>query len=149
MPAILSNQHWVEQILDDVCSKVPSEKIILTFAGGAYDWRETSIGKSIGYQQAISTAEEKKQDHFRSYFGQLHFTYMDKDSLDHTIYFTDAATNFNVIRMADDWATGGVALWRMGLKTQDLWSFFQKNLSIDSLRKQGIDMRKINLCRFK
>jgi len=34
----LSNQHWVEQILDDVCTRIPSEKVILTVAGGAYDW---------------------------------------------------------------------------------------------------------------
>lgn len=140
----LSNQRWVEQILDDVCSKVPSEKIILTFAGGAYDWPEGSVGKTIGYQQAISTAEEQKSKiTFDPNSANLHFTYMDKDSLDHTIYFTDAATNFNVIRMADDWATGGVALWRLGAEDPRLWTFFQKNLSIDSLKKTGVDMRKL------
>jgi cellulose synthase/poly-beta-1,6-N-acetylglucosamine synthase-like glycosyltransferase/peptidoglycan/xylan/chitin deacetylase (PgdA/CDA1 family)/spore germination protein YaaH len=143
-PGDLSNQHWVEQILDDVCSQVPSEKIILTFAGGAYDWRETSIGKSIGYQQAISAAEENQSKiTFDPASANSHFTYMDKDSLDHTIYFADAATNFNVIRMADDWATGGVALWRMGTEDPRLWSFFQKNLSIDSLRKTGVDLKKL------
>ena len=26
----LSNQHWVEEILDDVCTEIPSEKVILT-----------------------------------------------------------------------------------------------------------------------
>jgi cellulose synthase/poly-beta-1,6-N-acetylglucosamine synthase-like glycosyltransferase/peptidoglycan/xylan/chitin deacetylase (PgdA/CDA1 family)/spore germination protein YaaH len=140
----LSNQHWVEQILDDVCSKVPSEKIILTFAGGAYDWPEGSVGKSIGYQQAVSTADENKSKiTFDPVSANSHFKYMDKDSLEHTIYFTDAATNFNVIRMADDWATGGVALWRMGTEDPRLWSYFQKNLSIDSLRKTGVDLKKL------
>jgi cellulose synthase/poly-beta-1,6-N-acetylglucosamine synthase-like glycosyltransferase/peptidoglycan/xylan/chitin deacetylase (PgdA/CDA1 family)/spore germination protein YaaH len=140
----LSNQHWVEQILDDVCSKVPSEKVILTFAAGGYDWPENSVGKAIGYQQAISTAEEKKSKIiFDPLSANLHFNYVDQDSLDHTIYFTDAATNFNVIRMADDWATGGVALWRLGSEDPRLWSYFQKNLSIDSLRKTGIDLKKL------
>ncbi|MGF7041281.1 glycosyltransferase [Mucilaginibacter lappiensis] len=140
----LSNQHWVEQILDDVCTKVPSEKIILTFAGGAYDWPENSVGKSIGYQQAISTAQEKKSKIvFDPMSANLHFKYLDQDSLQHSIYFTDAATNFNVIRMADDWATGGVALWRLGAEDPRLWSYFQKNLSIDSLRKTGVDIKKL------
>jgi hypothetical protein len=40
--------------------QIPSEKVILTIAGGGYDWPENSIGKPIGYQQAISTAKEKK-----------------------------------------------------------------------------------------
>jgi spore germination protein YaaH len=130
--------------------KVPSEKIILTFAGGAYDWRETSTGQihrlSAGYQYC---RRKKARSPSIPMSANLHFTYMDKDSLDHTIYFTDAATNFNVIRMADDWATGGVALWRWVPEDPRLWTFFQKNLSIDSLKKTGIDMKAPNHGRFK
>ncbi|NOW96287.1 glycosyltransferase [Mucilaginibacter sp. SG564] len=140
----LSNQHWVEQILDDVCSQVPSEKVILTFAAGGYDWPEKSVGHAIGYQQAISTAQEKQSKIiFDPLSANLHFNYVDQNGLPHTTYFTDAATNFNVIRMADDWATGGVALWRLGSEDPRLWSYFQKNLSIDSLRKTGIDLKKL------
>ena len=140
----LSNQHWVEEILDNVCSRIPSEKVILTVAGGAYDWPENSQGKAIGYPQAISTAQENNSKiTFDPNSANLHYTYFDKDSLEHTVYFTDAATNFNVIRMADDWATGGVALWRLGAEDPRLWTFFQKNLAIDSLRKTGIDIKKL------
>lgn len=140
----LSNQHWVEEILDNVCSKIPSEKVILTVAGGGYDWPESSTGKSIGYQQAISFAQENQSKIvFDQGSANLHYTYYDLDSLEHTVYFTDAATNFNVIRMADDWDTGGVALWRLGAEDPRLWTFFQKNLSIDSLRKTGVDIKRL------
>ena len=140
----LSNQHWVEKILDEVCSQIPSEKVILTVAGGGYDWPESSQGKSIGYQQAISTAQENKSKiTYDPGSANLHFNYFDLDSLPHTVYFTDAATNFNIIRMADDWATGGVALWRLGAEDPRLWTFFQKNLSIDSLKKTGIDVKRL------
>ncbi len=140
----LSNQHWVEEILDNVCSRIPSGKVILTIAAGAYDWPENSIGKPIGYPQAISTAQENDSKiTFDPNSANLHYTYFDDDSLEHTVYFTDAATNFNVIRMADDWATGGVALWRMGAEDPRLWTFFHKNLAIDSLRKTGIDIKKL------
>ncbi len=140
----LSNQHWVEEILDDVCTRIPSDKVILTIAGGAYDWPENSVGKPIGYPQAISTAQENDSKiTFDPSSANLHYTYFDDDSLEHTVYFTDAATNFNVIRMADDWATGGVALWRLGAEDPRLWTFFQKNLAIDSLKKTGIDIKKL------
>ncbi|MGZ3752180.1 MAG: glycosyl hydrolase family 18 protein, partial [Mucilaginibacter sp.] len=56
----VSNQRWVEEILDKVCSEIPSEKVILTVAGGGYDWPESSTGKPMGYQQAISTAQENQ-----------------------------------------------------------------------------------------
>jgi cellulose synthase/poly-beta-1,6-N-acetylglucosamine synthase-like glycosyltransferase/peptidoglycan/xylan/chitin deacetylase (PgdA/CDA1 family)/spore germination protein YaaH len=140
----ISHQHWVEEILDEVCSKVSSEKIILTFAGGGYDWPENSIGSLAGYQQAISTAYQKNAKiKYDPASANLHFNYLGNDGLNHIVYFTDAATNFNIIRMADDWATGGVALWRLGTEDPRLWTFFQKNLSIDSLKKTGIDMRHL------
>ena len=102
------------------------------------------MGKSIGYPQAISTAQENHSKiTFDPTSANLHYTYFDQDSLQHTVYFTDAATNFNVIRMADDWATGGVALWRLGSEDPRLWTFFQKNLSIDSLKKTGIDVKRL------
>jgi peptidoglycan/xylan/chitin deacetylase (PgdA/CDA1 family)/spore germination protein YaaH len=140
----LSNQHWVEEILDNVCSKIPSEKVILTIAAGGYDWPENNIGTAVGYQQVISTAQENKSKiTFDPVSANLHYTYSDQNELQHTVYFTDAATNFNIIRMADDWATGGVALWRLGAEDPRLWSFFQKNLSIDSLRKTGVDTKRL------
>jgi len=141
-PGELSDQHWVEEILDNVCSEIPSEKVILTIAGGAYDWPLNSVGKAIGYQQAISTAQEKQSKiTYDPESANLHYNYNDQVGLSHTVYFTDAATNFNIIRMADDWATGGVALWRLGSEDPRLWTFFQKNLSIDSLRKTGVDIK--------
>ena len=143
-PGDLSNQHWVEEILDKVCTKIPSEKVILTVQGGGYDWTESSTGKGTSYQQSISYAQQNQSPiTYDPSSANLHYTYFDLDSLEHTVYFTDAATNFNIIRKADDWATGGIALWRLGSEDPRLWSFFQKNLSLDSLRKTGIDMRRL------
>src|SRR3984885_3723249 len=77
----LSNQHWVEEILDNVCSRIPSEKVILTVQGGAYDWPENSFGASIGYPQAISTAQENHSKiTFDPSSANLHYTYFDDDS---------------------------------------------------------------------
>jgi cellulose synthase/poly-beta-1,6-N-acetylglucosamine synthase-like glycosyltransferase/peptidoglycan/xylan/chitin deacetylase (PgdA/CDA1 family)/spore germination protein YaaH len=140
----ISHQHWVEEILDKVCTEIPSSKVILTIAGGGFDWPENSQGTAVGYQQAISTAHEnKKKVIFDPESANLHYSYTALDSSKHTVYFTDAAANFNIIRMADDWATGGVALWRIGFEDPRLWTFFQKNLSIDSLRKTGIDQTSL------
>jgi spore germination protein YaaH len=146
----ISNQHWVEQILDEVCARIPSEKVILTVYGGGVDWPENSVGKGIGYQTAISTAHENKSKIvYDPASANLHYKYTGTDSLLHTVYFTDAATNFNIIRMADDWDTGGVALWRLGSEDPRIWSFFQKNLSIDSLHKTGYRPKTFKQRRFK
>ncbi|GAA4333987.1 glycosyltransferase [Mucilaginibacter gynuensis] len=140
----ISHQEWVEEILDKVCAKIPSEKVILAIAGGGFDWPANSVGAPMSYQQAISTAKEKDSKIlFDPVSANLHFKYYGTDSLQHTVYFTDAATNFNIMRLADDWGTAGVALWRLSFEDPRLWTFIQKDLTIDSLRKTGIDTRML------
>jgi spore germination protein YaaH len=142
-PGDISNQHWVEEVLDRVCTDIPSSKVILTIAGGGYDWGENRPGSPMGYQQAISTAQENKSKIFYDpNSANLHYIYTAQDSVKHTVYFTDAATNFNIIRMADDWATGGVALWRVGVEDPRLWSFFQKNFLLIRCVKPALIPRR-------
>lgn len=141
----ISHQHWVEEQLDRVCEIVPSEKVILTIAGGGVDWPQNSIGNAIGYTAAVSTAQQyKSKVVFDPISANLRYNYTGPDSLPHTVYFVDAAANFNIMRMADDWDTGGIALWRLGAEDPRLWKFFQKNLALSSLKKTGINVKELN-----
>lgn len=141
----VSHQEWVEELIDNVCARVPSEKVILTFPGGGFDWPDNSVGSPVSYQQAISVAKENSaRIVFDPASANMHYTYLGLDSLRHTVYFADAAANFNIIRMADDWGTAGVALWRLSYEDPRLWSFISKNLTIDSLRKTGFDTRLLS-----
>lgn len=141
----VSHQEWVEELIDDVCARIPSEKVILTFPGGGFDWPENSVGSPVSYQQAISVAKENSaRIVFDPTSANLHYTYLGLDSLKHTVYFADAAANFNIIRMADDWGTAGVALWRLSYEDPRLWAFISKSLNIDSLRKTGFDNRLLS-----
>jgi cellulose synthase/poly-beta-1,6-N-acetylglucosamine synthase-like glycosyltransferase/peptidoglycan/xylan/chitin deacetylase (PgdA/CDA1 family)/spore germination protein YaaH len=140
----ISNQRWVESVLDDICGQIPSEKVILVVGAYGYDWPENSIGTPVTYQQAISTAFRNKSTiSFNTESANLHYNYTEQNGIPHSVYFTDAVTNFNIIRMADDWSTAGVALWRLGSEDPRLWSFFDKNLSLDSLKKTGVDKSKL------
>jgi len=141
----ISHQHWVEEQLDRVCSIVPSEKVILTIAGGGVDWPENSEGTSVGYQAAVSIAQQfQSKVIYDPVSANLHYKYRETDSIEHTVYFVDAAANFNVMRMADDWGTAGVALWRLGAEDPRLWKFFQKNLALASLKKTGFDISQLD-----
>lgn len=138
----ISHQRWVEEQLDKICRSIPSEKVILAIAGYGQDWPENNVGSPVTYQQAISTAQ---QNHaivkFNPESANLHYSYTDNRNSKHEVYFTDAATNFNIIRMADDWETGGIALWRLGSEDPRLWKFFSKDLSSDSLKKSGFNAK--------
>ena len=56
-PGDIAHQKWVEKQLDLFCRKVSSEKIIVCIAGYGFDWPKNGVGRSITYEQAISTAQ--------------------------------------------------------------------------------------------
>ena len=140
----ISNQQWVEVQLDRICEKISSDKVMLALACYGYDWPDGDVGKDITYQQAIATASRYKgKIKYDPISANLNFTYQDESDLKHEVYFTDAATNFNLIRKADDWGVAGIAIWRMGAEDPRLWTFISKDLSIDSVRKSGVDLRRM------
>ena len=140
----ISHQQWVQEKLDLICNQIPSEKVILAIAGYGFDWPKNGVGKNVTYQTAISTAQQYgSKVIFDSSSGNLHYSYKDRNQQLHNVYFTDAATNYNIIRMADDWETGGVALWRLGSEDPRLWKFFNKDLSIETLKKKPLDVNQL------
>lgn len=140
----VSHQQWVEEQLDKICNQISSDKVILALACYGYDWPDQDVGKDITYQQAIATANRYNgKIKYNPLSANLNFTYKDESAVNHQVFFTDAATNFNLIRKADDWGVAGIAIWRMGAEDPRLWTFISKDLSIDSVRKSGVDLKKL------
>ncbi|WP_316801133.1 glycosyltransferase [Pedobacter frigidisoli] len=141
----ISHQEWVEEKLDDICTKVDPGKVILALACYGYDWPNKSIGKSVTYEEAMTTAVTfKSKVNYNPNSANLNYSYNDGSGIKHEVYFTDAATYFNLIRKADDWNIAGVALWRLGSEDKRLWSFISNGLSLDTLQKKPFDLRKIS-----
>ncbi|SDL49747.1 glycosyltransferase [Pedobacter antarcticus] len=138
----ISHQSWVEEQLDKICERISADKVILALACYGYDWPDQNTGKTITYQQAIATANRyKSKITYNKESSNLNFDYTDESNIHHQVFFTDAATNFNLIRRADDWGLAGVGIWRMGAEDPRLWNFIGKNLSLDSIRKSGVDLK--------
>lgn len=143
-PGEISHQQWVEVQLDKICDQISADKVILALACYGYDWPDQDVGKTITYQQAIATANRYDgKVKYNPLSANLNFSYKDESNLNHQVWFTDAATNFNLIRKADDWGVAGIAIWRMGAEDPRLWTFISKDLSIDSVRKTGVDLKKL------
>ena len=136
VPGAISDQKWIESVLDQTAKQIPSNKIILCFAGYGYDWQEGKEGTTVTYQEAISTAKlYKAAINFDSDSYNNSYTYKDSNSQLHHVNFTDAATNYNTIRFADEYGTAGTALWRLGSEDDRLWRFYSRNLTNVSLLK--------------
>lgn len=159
LPGPVSDQKWIEQALDNAADKIPGNKIILGFAGYGYDWAEyrdedgllqRSI-EDITYAQAVDRAKLSGAviDYDNNSYN-LHYSYEEERTVDktnrgikikHTVWFTDAATAFNILRFADEYGIAGTVLWRLGSEDPRLWTFYHRELSNLALEQTPFDFR--------
>lgn len=133
-PGPVAAQYWVEAALDELCQKVPSDKVVLCIAAHGYDWQQGRQGADVTYQEAITTAlESEGKVTFDNQTYNLSYTYYDENDKLHHVYFVDAATDFNAMRTAADFETSGVALWYLGSEDRRLWEFYHHDLSQKAL----------------
>jgi spore germination protein YaaH len=105
-----------------------------------YNWTVDEDGKplkkhvveSVTYFDAINKAKVVSADiDYDNNNYNLHYGYYDSSvnedgapvELKHEVWFTDAATTFNILRFSDNYTTGGTALWRLGVKMPGFGTF--------------------------
>jgi len=129
-PGPIAAQYWVESALDELCRKVPSDKVVLCIPAFGYDWQSGHDGADVTYQEALTTAlESEGKVKFDNHTYNLSYNYYDDNDKLHNVYFTDAATAFNDMRTAADFETSGVAIWYLGSEDRRLWQFYNHDLS--------------------
>ncbi len=156
-PGPISAQKWIEEKMDLAAEKIDPAKIILGVAGYGYDWATDEEGKTvvkpINYNDAINTAKIKNvKIDFDNDSYNLHFRYIDEEKVEdgntekikHEIWFTDAATTFNVLRFSDEYETAGTALWRLGSEDARMWNFYSRDLSTESLVAKPFDFNSLS-----
>jgi cellulose synthase/poly-beta-1,6-N-acetylglucosamine synthase-like glycosyltransferase/spore germination protein YaaH/peptidoglycan/xylan/chitin deacetylase (PgdA/CDA1 family) len=137
VPGPISDQKWIEKETAEVTKNISPEKLVLCLGAFGYDWPDGDNAEIYTYQHALSTA---RIFHAPISFGNnsynCSYSYTDNDSVNHQVYFIDAAGNFNTIRFADEYGAAGVALWRLGSEDERIWNFYSRDLDDESLEKK-------------
>ncbi len=145
-PGPVSDQKWVEKELDEVARYLPSEKIILCIAGYGYDWPAGGAAATVTFPEAMSTAREFNAPiDFNNDSYNCNYSYTDYKGIRHSVYFMDAAGNFNSMRFADEFGAGGVALWRLGAEDERIWKFYRRELNSASLSREPFDCSQLGI----
>lgn len=140
-PGPIAEQKWIEAAVDDATKKIPPEKIILNVAAFGYDWQvedepDPKDVETLTYENALAKAKEHQASiDFDNGTYNLHFSYADDEGMPHQVFFTDAATTFNAMRFASESQLAGVALWRLGSEDDRIWQFYNRDMSVDSIKK--------------
>ncbi len=141
LPGPICSQKWIQAALDDAVKQMEADKLVLAIAGYGYDWAKGDKGQDVTYGEALSIASESDAKVvFDTGTYNLCYKYSDESGIEHTVFFTDAATNFNTMRFASEYEVGGVALWKLGSADSRLWTFYNKDLSDNAVDTFNYDL---------
>ena len=144
-PGSISSLMFVEKALDDAMKDVPSEKIVLCLGGYGFDWPvKGGTAQKVTYQNMISLAKEYDEKvYFNLSQSDITLLYTDDEGKQHEAHCNDAVGTFNIMRTAEDYNAGGVALWYLGSEDQRMWNYFNANLNEEYLSKHPFNYKKL------
>jgi cellulose synthase/poly-beta-1,6-N-acetylglucosamine synthase-like glycosyltransferase/spore germination protein YaaH/peptidoglycan/xylan/chitin deacetylase (PgdA/CDA1 family) len=125
-------QEWFEQTLAADMSQLDRTRTVVAFGAFGYDWTKADA-KGPGRADAVTFYDATQTAHDSEAQVSLDddalnptFAYSDDDGRDHVVWFLDAATMFNEVKVSDPFRPMGYALWRMGAEDPAVWRYFHQ-----------------------
>jgi len=130
-PGPVASEDWFSDNLEFAKTVIPHDKLICAIGNYGYDWVEKpKKGKlppdvkdvNASVQDAWLAARDSDEDvDFDGDSGNPHISYKDEANRQHDIWFLDAVTALNEMRMAQRLGIRTFALWRLGSEDRSLW----------------------------
>ena len=161
-PGPVAGQDWFENNLQNAMKVVPREKIMCAIGSYGYDWtlplpaapvklrrgqrrpkpRTAAKTPDVLNTTMLSTQEawqEASDSDAKIYLDDAslnpHFAYDDDDAkVRHQVWFLDAVTALNEIRVARALGLQTFALWRLGSEDDSLWKIWDHPLTVDPVK---------------
>lgn len=131
-PGPNAGQDWYEAQLEKRFASLDPARTIMALGGYGYDWTlnkdgSRASGAPTTFHEAMRNAQDARAE-IRMDDDALNPTYGYKDDNgdDHVVWFLDAVTLFNQVKVTDAWKPRGYALWRMGMEDPSVWSLLGK-----------------------
>ncbi|THD77471.1 MAG: glycosyltransferase [Phenylobacterium sp.] len=145
-PGPAAGEEWFEHELEQRMSELDPARTVMALGAYGYDWTLPK-GKDAGASTAVTFTEATQAAYDSGAQPVMddtelnpHFGYRDDSGRQHTVWFLDASTLFNQIKVADGFRPMGYALWRMGGEDQLVWKVLPH--SYGQVSPQGLDLLK-------
>src|SRR5258708_5071264 len=142
-PGPPAGQEWFEQTLARDMRVLDPRRTIISLGAYGYDWTlKDKIGPASAESVEFYDATQRAHDAEVSVSmddNELNptFAFEDDDKRKHVVWFLDATTLYNEIKVTDAYRPKGYALWRMGAEDPAIWRFFHQ--PYDSARPVGLE----------
>lgn len=125
-PGPVAQTDWVKENLNQ--PDIPSEKLIAGLGTYGYDWEENSkkpaAEMTFGDIMNLGSKTNLKINWSKE-AGNPYLRYK-QNGKEHTVWFLDAATFYNQMKLAIDSGSRGIALWRLGSEDPSIWNYLNK-----------------------
>ena len=118
---------WVEKNLVKTLEFIPKDKLLLGLPLYMRSWqhkynRSYAIGKTLSMAGAEKLLKEKKITHvWQEKDGQYYFTYQGNDNTTYKIWQENKTSLALKADLVNKYALAGIASWRKGFETPDVW----------------------------
>ncbi|OAO89068.1 hypothetical protein AXX17_ATUG04840 [Arabidopsis thaliana] len=120
-PGPIASDNWFEQSLDNL--DIPKDKLIVSVGSYGYDWVENSDtpADNMTYGDLMEMARQSHLViHWDAQSGNPYVRYTE-DGDSHLVWFLDAATLFDQLKVVQENGYRGVAVWRLGSEDPSIW----------------------------
>ncbi|HXQ10555.1 MAG TPA: glycosyltransferase [Caulobacteraceae bacterium] len=127
-----AGEDWFEKYLNRRLSALDPAHTIVAYGAYGYDWTKAdasgqSNADAVTFHEAIQAAHDSDVDiTYDDDALNPHFAYVEDDGSQHNVWFLDATTTFNQIKVTDPWRVRGYGLWRLGSEDPGVWSLLDK-----------------------
>jgi len=134
-PGPSASQAWFQAKLSEYLRGLDPNKIVLALGSYGYDWAKGETqAQAITFHEAMQSAHDAGVpvvfDH--TALNPM-FRYADDKQVSHEVWFLDAATLYNQIKIADAWRPRGYAVWRLGSEDPGIWSLLGRRYDTASI----------------
>jgi len=143
-PGPTAGQDWFESTLALRMGQLDPAHTVLALGDYGYDWTLPQ-GKLPGDAEAMTFNEATQTAHDSGAQAAMDeaslnptFGYQDDAGRKHAVWFLDAATLYNQIKVGDGFRPMGYALWRMGGEDQQDWKLLRHDYG--AARPDGLEV---------
>lgn len=126
---------WVEQGVQDTLAEVPAQRTILAVPFYTRVWKTTGgavTSEAVGMSETQRILSENQAEPvWDGSVGQNYAEY-EKDNSTYQIWIEDTQSMAEKVKLIPKYELAGVASWRLGFESSDIWNTISQNLQASS-----------------
>ena len=128
-PGPPASQAWYQLNLAETLGKMDPSRTIVALGSYGYNWVKRgktwdSAEAQSFHESTVIAADSEVAIDFDADALNPHFSYEDEEGLTNQLWFLDAVTVYNQMKVTAPFKPRGFGLWRLGTEDPGVWSLF-------------------------